>query len=139
MNMYYVISVANMGNVQYFSKKQALKAFSDLAEMTLEYSGSRAVGESVTLFCNDEIIRETDGFWHIEVTDTYAGEANYSWVRKYVMPCVCQESRKTIVTKAKALAAYTGVKCETVWYPDQAIIRPRNACVQISITWSDKP
>lgn len=46
---------------------------------------------------------------NVEVTDTFGGEANYSWVRRYSFPCDNLTDRG-IRRKAKKVAGYTGVR-----------------------------
>lgn len=66
--------------------------------------------------------------YQIEITDTFGGEANYSWVKRetIVMPELthfgyggaanCAEAKKAyrrqLVRKAKAIAGWTGWPCK---------------------------
>jgi len=49
----------------------------------------------------------------IEVTDTFAGEANYCWVRRHEIEADCL-TRLQIVRRLKALAELNGVRCVCV-------------------------
>lgn len=80
------IHVGNIG--QAWSGNNPAEAQKQYSEWCAEVrkSSGRASGETVTLFRNGEPWREYDpnaGFYFVEVTDTYGGDANYSWVRRY--------------------------------------------------------
>ena len=47
---------------------------------------------------------------NIELTDTYGGEANYSWVNRRSFEIDDKASNLSIVRKAKALLGVTGTK-----------------------------
>ena len=49
-------------------------------------------------------------------TDTFGGEANYSWANRYEFIIHNTASQRNIVRKAKALAGMTGVKSDTYDY-----------------------
>lgn len=63
--------------------------------------------------------------YRIEVTDTFCGESNYSWVRRYEFTA---KSDLAAVRKAKNLAGWTGIRCEREDYSDQIVLRPRGIC-----------
>ena len=81
----------------------------------------------------------------IEITDTFGGEANYSWVRRHSFDVpelthygydgsqgyakARDAQRREIVRKAKALAGWTGTRCEVAEVGDMIEIRPRGACL----------
>lgn len=88
---------------------------------------------------------ECENHWHIEildnqpkalveVTDLYGGEANYSWVHRHSFPCFSLSDRK-IVTKAKAMAGWTGFKTNTEKFGDMIKIRPLNQNIVMFITF----
>jgi hypothetical protein len=80
--------------------------------------------------------------WAIEVTDTFGGEANYSWVRRLRMESREGESNRSIVRRAKALEGWNGMRCETENYGDSFTLRPvgRSApCWVMFINWDDSP
>ena len=88
----------------------------------------------------------------IEITDTFAGEANYSWVKRdtITMPEITvfgydgaqgyakanQRFRRQLVRKAKAIAGWTGARCKTYDHGDMIEIRPRGACLVAFVTYS---
>lgn len=78
--------------------------------------------------------------YQVEVTDTFGGEANYSWVRRYViegsMDIGTRADRK-LVRDAKKAAGWTGLRCVTDYCGDQITLRPRKACWIMFITYID--
>ena len=81
----------------------------------------------------------------VEITDTFAGEANYSWVRRhsFTMPELTHYGydgsqgytkankafNRQLVRKAKALAGWTGHRCKVEHYGDTVRIEPVGACL----------
>ena len=58
-------------------------------------------------------------------TDTFNGEANYSWANRYEFAINSEASQRNIVRKAKFLAGMTGVKSDTYDYGESLTIKPR--------------
>jgi hypothetical protein len=58
-------------------------------------------------------------------TDTFGGEANYSWANRYEFAIHKSTSQRNIVRKAKSLAGMTGVKSDTYDYDVGLTIKPR--------------
>lgn len=76
--------------------------------------------------------------WSIEVTDTFGGESNYSWVRRHQMESG-GASDLSIVRRAKKIAGWDGYRCNTTNYGDGFELRPTNGdCVVMFITWQDE-
>jgi hypothetical protein len=73
--------------------------------------------------------------WNIEVTDTFGGETNYSWVRRYTIPSKRGDTQRGVITRAKRAAGLSGVKGETAWYGDAGDFRPRRACIAMLVQW----
>ena len=74
--------------------------------------------------------------WNLEHTDTFGGEANYSWVNRTKI----EATDKQIVRKAKAFAGFTGMRCAVDNYGDMISIRPvgRHApCQIVFANWTD--
>jgi hypothetical protein len=63
--------------------------------------------------------------FNIELTDTYNGESNYSWVRRETLESNKDTSR-SIVRAAKKWCDFTGLRCDVDDYGDTIIIRPHN-------------
>ena len=79
--------------------------------------------------------------YSVEYTDTFCGEANYSWVKRaeisviplsrdtiYTSAATIAKERKQydrdVVTKAKAAIGLTGVKCRKTDFGDMIELRP---------------
>ena len=75
---------------------------------------------------------------NLEYTDTFAGEANYCWVRRAHIPGNGL-SRLALIRRAKAWAGLSGVRCEVNDCGDSYAIRPRRMATVLFVTWSDKP
>lgn len=91
--------------------------------------------------------------YQIEVTDTFAGEANYSWVKRetITMPeltafgydggtnyvAANKRFERQLVRKAKAFAGWTGRRCNVESYGDMIAIRPRGAAMVAFVTYQD--
>jgi hypothetical protein len=90
----------------------------------------------------------------VEYTDTFGGEANYSWVRRaqIAMP---EEERDTVYTsaatiakrrrayrkllmrRAKAAVGLTGVRGRVESYGDVIEFRPYGSCTVMFVTYAD--
>jgi hypothetical protein len=91
--------------------------------------------------------------YEIEITDTFGGEANYSWVKRetLTMPELThygydgssnyvkanKSYRRQLVRKAKAVAGWTGARCTVEDYGDMIRIEPRNACMVAFVTYAE--
>jgi hypothetical protein len=58
----------------------------------------------------------------VEYTDTYGGEANYSWVHRKEIQA---KTERGLVRKAKAELGLTGVRCRRVDFGDEIWLYPR--------------
>jgi hypothetical protein len=74
---------------------------------------------------------------HIEVTDTFSGEANYSWVERYDCDVLENATRRTIVRRAKKLSGLSGVQCTVTYLDDEIRIEPKHACIVCFVTFGD--
>jgi len=91
--------------------------------------------------------------YQVEITDTFSGEANYSWVNRetIVMPELTHYGydgstnyakankafRRQLVRKAKAIAGWTGARCNVEDYGDMIRIEPCNACMVAFVTYQE--
>lgn len=75
--------------------------------------------------------------WKVEVTDTFGGEANYSWARRFEMESFEDEARRSIMRRAKALAGWTALPCKTLDQGDSFTVLPRGMCQVMFVTWDD--
>jgi hypothetical protein len=60
----------------------------------------------------------------IEVTDLFAGEPNYSWVKRYEIRGMEGKSDLAIVRAAKKLISWNGLRCKTESLGDDIKIKP---------------
>ena len=63
--------------------------------------------------------------YFIEITDTFGGQANYSWVEKHYI----EAEDKNVVRRAKNLIGWNGVRCNRYDHGDLIELRPRHQCV----------
>jgi hypothetical protein len=61
----------------------------------------------------------------VTITDTFGGEPNYGWVKRYDFSVDKDASQHTITRRAKALVGMTGVKADTSDYDIGLTIKPR--------------
>lgn len=75
--------------------------------------------------------------WNIEVTDTFGGEANYCWVKRYTISGGPDESNLQIVRRAKKAAGLNGIRCKTHNYGDSFRLDVCGANICAFIEWSE--
>lgn len=85
------------------------------------------VGMALQDWINSYIPQEKEKMMKVVVTqtDTFGGEANYSWANRYEFAIHKSASQRNIVRKAKSLAGMTGVKSDTYDYDVGLTIKPR--------------
>lgn len=72
-----------------------------------------------------------------EYTDTFGGEANYSWVKREERVLHDDTPTRELVRLAKAWAGLTGVRCETCEMGDLIDIRPRQMCTALFVIFCE--
>lgn len=80
------------------------------------------------------MINPTTRTWTAELTDTYGGEANYSWVSRETFSLPAGAGDRTIIRAGKAAAGLTGIRCRTENYGDSFTLRPFGQFVVLFIT-----
>ena len=70
----------------------------------------------------------------VEHTDTYGGEANYSWVHRYRLDDT-DLSDLALVRRAKKLTGFSGYRARVEKYGDMIAIYPRDFCQVVFITY----
>ena len=60
----------------------------------------------------------------VELTDTYGGQANYSWVRHFHTESA-SDSRLAIVRAAKRVCGFNGLKANVEEWGELIVIKPR--------------
>lgn len=58
-------------------------------------------------------------------TDTFCGEPNYGWAKRYEFAIHKHASQRNVIRKAKALTGMTGVKADTYDYGDGYTVKLR--------------
>jgi len=66
--------------------------------------------------------------WNAELTDTFGGEANYSWVRRAELELPEAATDRQIVTAAKAALGLTGTRCRRFDHGEGFELRPCGSC-----------
>lgn len=61
---------------------------------------------------------------YVEVTDTFCGEANYCWVKRYEIRDLEGKSDLAVVRYVKKLIGWTGLRCRTSQMGDGIRIDP---------------
>lgn len=69
--------------------------------------------------------------WDIEVTDTFGGQANYSWVHRYAISMPDGISDLALVRRIKSAAGYSGIRGRTWVAGDSVEIRFPSRCIVI--------
>lgn len=62
----------------------------------------------------------------IEVTDTFAGELNYGWVRYYTLTMPATATDYAIMRAVKRAAEWNGMRCNVEPMGESRQLRPRN-------------
>lgn len=70
--------------------------------------------------------------WFVEYTDTFGGEANYCWVRRYYLKT---DNDKVPVRQAKKLCGLTGARGCSNEHGDEYEFRPYRSCTVMFISW----
>ena len=69
--------------------------------------------------------------WDIEVTDTFGGQANYSWVERSKLRVPDDISDLALVRRIKSVTGYSGIRGQTDVSGDSVEIRFPARCVVI--------
>lgn len=73
--------------------------------------------------------------FQVEYTDTFGGEANYSWVTRETFEAPAGASTRTLVHRAKAALGLVGYPCRTSHLGNMIKIVPARSCTVIFVTW----
>ena len=77
---------------------------------------------------------------HIEVTDTFGGEANYAWVRRKTVEVpdkALKTANRTLVRIAKKEMGWTGERCTTQAFGEMIEVRLNCAHIVMFITFGE--
>ena len=73
----------------------------------------------------------------IEVTDTFGGEANYSWVKRTEIEIPEGKSELSIIKRCKAAIGWNGLRCRVEKYGDMIRLTPFRHCITCFITFEN--
>jgi len=73
----------------------------------------------------------------IELTDTYGGESNYSWVRRYRLDHKPGETDRALMRRVKGTLGWSGIRCRVVNCGEMIDIRPADAALVAFVTWEE--
>lgn len=73
--------------------------------------------------------------YNIEYTDTFAGESNYSWVKRATIQA---RDDRAAIRAAKAAIGLTGLRCTKTNYGDLIELRPVGVCTVLFITLGEQ-
>lgn len=71
---------------------------------------------------------------NLELTDTFQGQSNYSWVKRETLEFKEGTSDLSIMRAVKAWAGWTGLKCKVTKFDDIWDIRPYGVCQVLFVT-----
>ena len=74
---------------------------------------------------------------HYEITDTFGGEANYSWVKRGEIQCKPGEDYSDLaaVRRAKKDAGWENLRCKREDYGNMIVLRPVGQCIIMFINF----
>jgi hypothetical protein len=68
--------------------------------------------------------------YNFEYTDTFGGEANYTWVKRGEVTA----TPSNVVRRVKALLGLEGVRCKREEYGEMIVLRPIGSCTVVFIS-----
>ena len=69
-----------------------------------------------------------------EYTDTFGGEANYSWCRRHEATFPANITDRALVRRAKAWAGLTGIPCRREDWGDTIALYPSGSCTVLFVS-----
>ena len=75
--------------------------------------------------------------WQFELTDTFAGESNYSWVKRAWTDSSSDERSRSVLRRAKRWAGMTGERCNVSHFGDAIHAYSKERCVVLFVQWID--
>lgn len=129
----YSVIVGNIGTVHEGSLLGVARATFNSYVADSKAGYGRAAHEQVTLMDSGEPIKEHEPapLWSWEYTDTFGGEANYSWVKRGTVEAT---DERAAVRAAKKAAGLTGAPCRREDQGDTVALYPAGTCTVLFIT-----
>ena len=76
---------------------------------------------------------------HIEMTDTFNGQANYCWIKQETFDVdIDTTTQRQVERRARALVGLTGVRCTRSDYGDREVrwdVQGANICAFLTYDW----
>lgn len=137
----YRVTAGNIGEVYAGDNAAEARAtFNEYKAQSLDNYG-RAAAEPVTLWENGEPSEDfVPIVYDCELTDTFSGEANYSWVKRATLIYAVEPSDRALILAAKRALGLTGIRCKVDAWADccETIqLDPRGLCQRAFITCRD--
>lgn len=76
--------------------------------------------------------------YQIEITDTFGGDANYSWVRRHSIEVPDKATDLALIRRAKKKADWSSVRCKVSRCGDTIELRPVGMCCVLFIVPSEE-
>jgi len=73
----------------------------------------------------------------IELTDTFGGESNYSWVKRYRLEYKPGETSRALMRRVKGAVGWSGIRCRVSNCGYMIDIRPAGAALVAFVTWEE--
>ena len=73
-----------------------------------------------------------------EWTDTFGGQANYSWVKRASIECGGNPSDVALMRRAKAALGLSGLRGVTYRHGDMMEFRPYGMCCVLFVTYREE-
>jgi hypothetical protein len=73
----------------------------------------------------------------IELTDTFGGESNYSWVKRYRLEHKPGETDRALMRRVKSALGWSGIRCRVSSLNYMIDIRPAGAALVAFVTWEE--
>jgi hypothetical protein len=73
--------------------------------------------------------------WHATYTDTFGGELNYSWVRRYSFTVPAGAKQAAIMRAAKRAAGLSGMRGKVDSYGDSFTFYPWGYCTALVVEY----
>lgn len=74
----------------------------------------------------------------VEYTDTFGGEANYSWVKRATIEADAALSDLALMRRAKAALGLSGLRGVTYRHGDMIEFRPYRMCCVLFVTYREE-